>query len=149
MTYYGTIPGASDYFAERLHSSVWTESEVADRSKALKWATQIIDALNFKGDKAEASQELEFPRDTDTEVPSDIERACYEIAYALLDGRDPEMELESLAVTSQKYAAVAMAYNRDMQPMAHTVHGVPSLVAWQLICPYLRDANEIKLSRVS
>jgi len=169
MTYYGTINGASDYFAGRLFSPVWTESEVADRPLALQAATRLIDALNFKGYRAavytlllanssatnaqvreaEASQGLEFPRDTDTEVPTDIERACYEIAYSLLDGRDPDLELESLAVTSQRYASVATVYNRDMQPIEHVVHRIPSAAAWQLLKPFLRDCNEIKLSRVS
>ena len=166
---YGTVNDALDYFSNRLFSSVWTESEVADRPKALSAATRIIDCLNFKGYKAavytlletnslataaqireaEASQELEFPRDMDTEVPGEVERACYEIAYALLDGRDPELELETLAVTSQKYAAVATTYNRDMQPVDHIAHGVPSVSAWRLLCPFLRDTDGIKMSRVS
>ncbi len=44
---------------------------------------------------AEEQQPLEFPRGSDTAVPDDIRRACYEIAYNLLDGKDPEMELEN------------------------------------------------------
>jgi hypothetical protein len=169
MSYYGTIEGANAYFEARLHSPAWTESAVADRPKALQQATAIIDSLNFKGYKAavyavllanpsatvaevyvaEANQELEFPRDADTEVPSVIERACYEIAYALLDERDPEMELEALAVTSHRYGPVATSYERGMSPVEHLVHGIPSMVAWRLLKPFLRDANEVKLSRVS
>jgi hypothetical protein len=167
--YYGSINGAVDYFANRLHASAWNDAVVSDRPKALLAATQIIDSLNFKGYKAsvyavilatplatqteiraaEAAQELEFPRDTDTEVPVAVERACYEIAFALLDGRDPEMELEALAITAQRYASVGTSYSRDQVPIEHTINGVPSTVAWRLLRPLLRDDKELELSRVS
>jgi hypothetical protein len=132
-------------------------------------ATQIINTLNFKGYKstvytllvatpsatieqvraAEVAQELEFPRDADTEVPDEIVRACYEIAYSLLDGKDPELELEALGVASQRYASVSTTYARDQVPVEHTINGVPSSVAWRLIRPFLRDDDGVKLSRVS
>jgi hypothetical protein len=166
---YGTVEKANVYFAARLHADVWTSAVAADKPKALLAATKIIDALNFKGYKstvyavllansnathdevrvAEATQALEFPRDADTVVPVAIEEATYEIAYALLDGRDPEMDLEALAVTSQRYAAVGTSYDRSYGPQAHILNGVPSMVAWRILLPYLRPANEIKLSRVS
>ncbi len=170
MTYYGTLQDAEAYFEDRLHADVWADAVVTDRPKALKWATRIIDALNFKGYKAtvytllqatpnattaqvraaEASQELEFPRDADTEVPEAIKRACYEIAYSLLDDRDPEMELETLMVTNLKYGSlVGTTFERNMSPVEHTVNGVPSMSAWTVLKPFLRDSDEIKLSRVS
>jgi len=168
-TFYGTTAKATAYFAAKLHATVWSGAVAADRPKALLAAAKIIDALNFKGYKstvyaamlanssitqadirvAEVAQELEFPRDADATVPVAIEEACYEIAYALLDGRDPEMELEALAVTSQRYAAVGTSYDRSVSPSAHILNGVPSMVAWRILLPYLRDSNEIKLSRVS
>lgn len=98
---------------------------------------------------AEASQELEFPRGADTEVPSDIRRACYELAYSLLDGADPERELENLGIVSQGYASVRTTYSRAGVPNEHIVNGVPSALAWRLLRPYLRDDHAVKLSRVS
>src|SRR5690606_14958372 len=102
------------------------------RPKALIAATLIIDTLAFKGRKhsvytllqsnpnatveqvrqAEASQMLEFPRGSDTEVPDAIRVACYEIAYSLLDGKDPEIELENLGISSQGISSVRTTYNR-------------------------------------
>lgn len=168
MSYYGTTAEASVYFANRLYATAWTGASVTDRPKALLAATRIIDSLNFKGYKstvytllladeystnaeirvAEAAQELEFPRDADTTVPVTIEEACYEIAYALLDGRDPEMDLQALSVTSQRYAAVATSYDRSTGPNANILNGVPSMAAWRMLLPYLRVGNEVKLSRV-
>jgi hypothetical protein len=51
MAYYGTITEANSYFDNRLHSEVWSQSTVADRTKALTDATRLIDALNYKGVK--------------------------------------------------------------------------------------------------
>ena len=98
---------------------------------------------------AEASQELEFPRGADTGVPEAIRRACYEIAHTLLDGKDPELELENLGIISQGYASVRTTYSRTHVPVEHIVNGVPSSLAWRLLVPFLRDDDAIRVSRVS
>ncbi len=168
-TYYGSVAEADDYFAVRLHEFAWTDASAGDRPKALYAATLIIDVLNFKGTKntvytllqsnssasdediraAEASQPLEFPRGADTEVPKEIRLACYEIAYGLLDGKDPELELESLGIVSQGFGSVRTTYNRSQIPIEHIINGIPSAQAWRFLMPFLRDDEAIKLSRVS
>ncbi len=98
---------------------------------------------------AEAAQVHEFPRGTDTAVPDDIVRACYEIAYSLLDGKDPEIELENLGVESHGYSSVRTSYSRTHVPVEHIVNLVPSAIAWRILRPFLRDDQAVKLSRVS
>jgi hypothetical protein len=169
QTFYGDEAEADTYFSNRLHESAWTAAAAEDHPKALWAATLIIDALNFKGAKstvyallqadesatdeeireAEANQDLEFPRGADTEVPEAIRSACYEIAHSLLDGKDPERELENLGIVSQGFGAVRTSYNRTQVPIQHIINGVPSAQAWRLIMPFLRDDEAIKLSRVS
>lgn len=169
MTPYGDLTDADEYFANRLHDLAWSGTDVLSHPKALWGATQIIDALNFKGDKhsvwqllqsnpeatqeqiraADASQPREFPRGADTEVPNDILIACFEIAYSLLDGKDPELELESLATISQGFSSVRTTYARNQSPNMHTINGVPSYTAWKLLQPFLRDPDSVRLSRVS
>jgi hypothetical protein len=168
-SFYGTLVNADNYFVTRLHTSAWDDSSTSDRQKALYMATRYIDRLNYKGDKAavynlllanaeateaeiriaEASQELEFPRDTDIVTPVDIETACYEITLALLDGVDPDAELENLGISTHSYAGVKTAYNRDQQPIEHLIHGIPSALAWRYLKPFLRDGREYRLIRVS
>jgi hypothetical protein len=167
--YYGTLCKANEYFENRLHEAAWFESNAADRPKALLRATQCIDALNYKGNvhsvwelleddpdatdeeirEAETEQTLEFPRGADTVAPVTIEVACYECAHALLDGVDPDAELEQLSVVSQGVASVRTTYNRSQQPIEHLLHGIPSATAWRYLKPFLRDGDKIKLSRVS
>ena len=50
-TFYGTIDEATQYFQNRLHADSWFNAAVADRPKGLWAATQIIDTLNYKGNK--------------------------------------------------------------------------------------------------
>jgi hypothetical protein len=167
--YYGSIDEANDYFAGRLHETAWTDASAVDRPKALRAATRIIDTLNFKGYKhtvfalleadpdatfaevraEEAAQVLEFPRGADTEVPEAIRLACYEIAHSLLDGKDPEIELENLGIVSQGLASVRTIYNRAQVPIEHIINGIPNALAWRQLRPFLRDEDAVKLSRVS
>lgn len=165
------IAEATSYFAQRLHETAWTDASDTDREKALIAARGIIDALNFKGIKhsvytlcgssdtsgqatedvraADAAQPLEFPRGEDTVVPEAIRIAEYEIAYALLDGKDPELELENLAISAMGYGAVKTNYERSQLPIEHVINMVPSSVAWRLLKPFLRDSDALKLSRMS
>jgi hypothetical protein len=169
---YGSLAEANAYFLTRLHSEAWDNSTAGNQTKALYTATRCIDRLNYKGYKhtvylvleaadeyedvewsarctAELAQALEFPRDSDTTVPEDIEIACYEIAFALLDGVDPDLELENLGVTSQGYGGVKTAYNRDQQPIEHLLHGIPSAMAWRILKPFLRDGRSISTVRIN
>ena len=98
---------------------------------------------------AEAEQQNEFPRGADTEVPEDIRRAAYEIAHSLLDNKDPELELDTLAVTSMGYGGVRTSYERSQVPIEHLINLIPNALAWRLLKPFLRDDDAMKLSRVS
>lgn len=168
-SYYGNLLEADEYFALRLRERAWTSADPTDRPKALWAASVIIDALNFKGYKstvytlltatptatdeeirtAEAAQDLEFPRGADTVVPEAIRRATYEIAHELLDGRDPELELENLGIISQSYAAVRTSYSRNQVPIEHIINGIPSSQVWRWIKPFLREDDAIILARIS
>lgn len=174
-SYYGTLVEATEYFNNRLHEWAWSAASDGDKEKALIAARRLIDGLAYKGNKhavylvletydegveltddqleavrtAEASQPNEFPRGADTEVPEDIRIAQYELAHSLLDNKDPELELETLAVTSSTYGGVKTMYERGQVPLEHLINLVPSAIAWRLLRPYLRDGDAVKLSRVS
>ena len=169
LDYYGSVAEGTEYFALRLHEYAWSEADHTDRERALFAATQVVDTLNFKGMKhsvwslyeassepageeiraAEVSQVLEFPRGADKTVPEVITKAVYEIAHSLLEGKDPEAELENLGIQSQGYASVRTTYSRNQVPIEHIVNGIPNALAWRWLRPFLRDEDAIRLSRVS
>jgi hypothetical protein len=148
MAYYGTIDGAGTYYSTRLNTAIWERSVLEDRVAALTMATAAIDKLNIAGSKADADQELQFPRCNDTVVPTAIERAAYEIVLTLLDGYDQEQEVETLGVLSEAYSGVRTTYDAHYVN-EHKRAGIPSSEAWELLLPYLRDPTLMRISRVS
>jgi hypothetical protein len=147
MSNYADIEYADSYFMTRLNTAVWDDAVDADKTKALTMATEAIDRLNFLGCKYDAEQENQFPRDDDTVIPADIKKACCLIAFALLDGVDPEKEFENLFVSSNSFGGVRTTFDRP-PVAAHIAAGIPSYRAWTLMFPYLRDPANLKLRRV-
>lgn len=145
---YATTEEAQAYFNGRLNTDAWDDASTSDKQASLIMATRLIDRLNFLGDKTSDDQTLQFPRYDDSSIPDDIKYACSEIALALLDGVDPELEFQNLLMKAQGFANVRSTYERGTVPL-HVVSGIPSSIAWNYLRPYLRDANTVDLSRVS
>ena len=140
------IDDANDYFSLRLHSDPWDEASEQDQTKALTMATKIINKFAYIGDKTSLTQENEFPRDEETEVPTEIKEACCEIALKLLDEVDPDMEIENLNKVQSMFVNVRNNYDKSFIP-SHKAVGVPSAQAWQLMLPYLRDSRDVFVIR--
>jgi hypothetical protein len=148
-TAYISVSDADNYFAtERLHADAWSEATTADKQKALYEATRLIDTLRFAGIKADSSQELEFPRFDDTVVPDGVQKACCEIALALLDGVDIETEMQLTRAIANGFTTVRTTYDSGIADVAK-VHGIPSQRAWNFLLPYLKPARDIRLRRTS
>jgi len=145
---YCGISFADEYFETRYPSTVWDDASDTDKLKVLYQATRLIDNLNFAGDKYDDDQELEFPRGDDTEVPNNIKLATCELAYALLDGADPEMEAQSVFQTASVFDVVRINRHQNLVP-TRILHGIVSMQAWTFLQPFLRDPSSITLSRSS
>jgi len=146
---YANVTFAVWYFNEhKLNTEAWDDAEGSARRKSLTEATAIMDRLSYYGSKTVDTQLLEFPRDGDTTVPSEIKAACCEIAYALLDGVDPEIEYENLSMSEQAFGSTKAKYNTERFPI-NFAHGVPSFRAWTYLSPYLASDPSIILDRVS
>lgn len=148
-TAYMTRVEADTYFAGRLGSDCWDDASDADQDTALLQATRAIDRLNFRGKKMDVDQELQFPRGTDTTVPGDIQCACAEEALALLEGKDPELERESLAMTEGVFGKAKIKFDRAAGRPINVLNGIMSLTAWGYLLPYLRDPLTVRISRTS
>lgn len=145
---YGNVVDANDYFQFRLFVDAWTQAEMKDRKAALAQATRIIDSLNYVGTKLDSDQFNMFPRTGMDEIPTDVIHACYEIALKLLEGFDPDVEVDNTAKVGQGYAAVKSTYTRDYV-LEHISAGVPSQSAWKSLRKYLLDPNRIIVRRGS
>lgn len=147
LSSYLTVQEAAVYFETRLDTWAWDEATLGNRDKALKQSTRIVDRYNYKGKKTDASQEHQFPRGS-SDIPDDILIAVCEIAVSLLEGVDPDLEIENLSVIHQGIASAKTTYNRTFAP-EHLANGCPSNTAWMHLKPYLRDAEAVSLSRVN
>jgi hypothetical protein len=162
---YATTPEGDLYFSQRLNSNTWLNAVFNDKRNSLRQATRLIDRLNFVGDLAVPGQILQFPRSYSQSflvnnvltniitvdpngVPVDIKNACFEIAYKLLDGVDVDMEIDLLFATNRGYSTVRSSYDPLHIP-DYLRNGIPSALAWTYLLPYLRDPNEIRVSRVN
>ena len=149
-TAYLTIIEAQLYFDGRLGTECWDNiTDDVIRNKALLQSTRAIDRLNFRGEKADANQDLQFPRADDLAVPDDIKCACAEETLALLEGKDPELERESLAVIKQEFGKAKITFDRESGRLINILNGIMSITAWGYILPYLRDPLTLRLSRTS
>ncbi len=146
---YGSIAGADRYFGEVLYGQLWSLTAVAKKNKALVQATRMLETLPFYGNKAEEDQALSFPRNSDTEVPRDVESATYELADALLKGADIATEQRQLTVKSRKFGRIQTDYDFSLAWPEHIVAGIPSLESWKLIRPYLSPNLAVSLRRGS
>lgn len=148
MPSYMTVIEATAYFNDRLNVRPWECATPEEQRRSLAMSTEIVDRLNYVGCKADDAQDNQFPRGTDTVVPADVQKASAEVALALLDGVDPEMEFENLFLRSQGYGSVRSSYDKS-SPSPNIVGGVPSVTAWRYLLPYLREPNTFDIFRVS
>lgn len=145
---YGSVDRADNYFAMMLEAQRWHYTERLRKMQALVSATRRIDRLNFVGEMADASQDLQFPRGTDTTVPVEIEQACYELALVLLKGVDPDTEHDNLSMVVQAYGGLRSEFDRTTVP-PYIKAGIPSQTAWNLLLPWLQPVTGLELRRVS
>lgn len=148
MTPYISIVDADAYFLTRYNVDSWEEASDDDKLRALCEGTRRIDRLNFIGIKTDNTQENQFPRYNDSVVPTDIQYACAEVAFALLDGIEPEREVELLGMKSQGLASARSTYDRSFV-QEHLLAGIPSILAWQYLKPYLVDPETIAIHRAT
>ena len=145
---YADLTFAATYFEGRYPSDAWDNVANEVRTKVLIHGTRLIDQLNFAGDKYDEDQENEFPRGDNPDVPDAIKKANCELAYALLEGLDPELESESAFQTASVFDVIRINRQQSLIP-TRILHGIISQAAWNYLRPYLRDPSSITLSRSS
>lgn len=147
--YYGSVAGGDLFHAVRIHAWDWNNATLIDKVKSLYNAHQLIDRFAFVGVKTDSDQTLEFPRTRTLDdgtvcliggsagIPTSIEQAAYLIADALLGGRDPQADFESLNVKVETLGPARTEYDTTRSAKNHVANLIPSPAAWALILPFL------------
>jgi hypothetical protein len=155
---YASLVEATEYHAGRTWSDEWAAATDAKREAALRYATSLIDRLDFVSDTKPAivGQRLRWPRlyawDMDGErlpvnvIPRPILDACCELAYYLLvDDRNTETgvpEFKSLSV-----AGIGIEFNVRDGYRDTTVKPVLPRSVVDILRPYLVGYGQTRLRR--
>lgn len=142
---YVTLFDADQYMQYHLKKRFWDSQDVDQKLAALYSATVRIDRLNFIGEKAVRTQSLSFPRLGQIEVPAAIKEAEIELAISLLEGIDPEQELNSIAEISETYGTLKQVKSPQYVG-PHISAGIPSVEAWVRLVPFLVVSNKLTLT---
>lgn len=140
MSSYISLADAQTFFDDELETTYWDRASNATRTKALETATKMMDSLNFKDIYI-------FTDKTDVTIPDDFKIANALIAQALLQGIDPEEEIDKLKLEGENIQGVNKSYKETIQE--HTIEGIVSARAWRLLKPYLKDGKSISFERIS
>ena len=83
---YNTVAEADSYFENRLFSDDWTNlPDSVMKEQYLRTATLLQDTLcTWDGSKTDEDQNLEFPRNGETEIPANIKKANLEIVIEII-----------------------------------------------------------------
>ncbi len=146
---YADYTYADAYFAERVGADDWTSFTTAQKTKALKHATRLIDRLDLVLEKTDESQDNEFPRGGETSVPEEVLMACCEQALELLRGSLPEDEVKAAGVTSESVGDTSRSYGSGAASMVGESSGLTSVAAAQLMRDWIEDPHEMTLVRDS
>ena len=149
---YADIADAVAYHSGRLHNDDWHNASPYKREAALKWATRMLDALSWKGEKTASSQLLKWPRtyvyddngdQLDTaSIPQFLLDATSEYALQLLkSGR--ESDNDSQGILEVKAGEVEVVFNS-----ADRASKTPSSVL-RLINKYTTDSGSGNFSQVN
>jgi len=150
FTAYADEVFAEDYFQYRLGTTKWDTANENERRAALQMASDDIDKLPLRGFRRTSTQTRRFPRDFDTtdEINDAVKQATCELALGYLKGVDPHREYELLTRREMVYATIREQRNATLvEP--HIVAGIPSLRAFNLLVPFLRDERSARLVRKS
>lgn len=124
-TTYCTVSEADAYHQERLHNSEWLQTNSADKLKALKWATNILDTMSWKGEKTFQYNKLRWPRkyvkDQDgftidsTIFPEILKNATAEYAWELIK-RDRDVDSDNAGISRVKAGEVEVEFDKHDRP---------------------------------
>lgn len=134
---YVTIDEANEYISGKVYATDWETSDTSTKEKALKEACRKINRLQFKGQKVDTGQVLEFPRRmpvlgrigaigfmTGEEVPDEVKAAQCEEALAILKyGNSARTKAQEQNIVSVKIGDVSETYKgRVGRLMSHEAY---------------------------
>ena len=146
ITPYADETFGDDYMGDRLNTQEWDDADSATKAKALRHATHLLNHLNYVGARTDPDQESEFPRNGETEVPTEVKQACCEVALELLRDKFPESSDDAAGKTSESVGDASVSFDKGRTLYRENAH-LPSSVAFHLIAKWLVNPRHVRLLR--
>lgn len=147
---YADLEDALSYLEFRVGAGAWSNDEIDDdvKAQALVTATRELDTLDWRGERATATQALQWPRVgvsnvDDDEVPAAIRYATIELAfvYATQQTADATLDPVNPVASNLKRVQVGPIEREFFAPAttsaAIDVERLPGVVQ-RLVAPFLR-----------
>lgn len=135
--------------AETPYNSTWSALSDDDKDQLLRTATRMIDALPLTGYKTVDTQEREFPRGDDVDIPDRVLRACCWIAVELARDNTMEGVREDSRRTSESTGEASVSFGPGAS-LADFVRGrLNSAEAFELMAPWMLDPAITRFARDS
>lgn len=120
---YSSVSGGDDYHDDHLYSTTWTAASTADKEKALKMATRILDErVDWIGYKNTDAQSLRWPRAAaltpdgyavlTTEIPAAVGNATSEFARHLI-GTDLTVNADGKGIDSLSVGSISVNFDKE------------------------------------
>lgn len=146
---YITVADADIHFGQRLNTDLWDNASAPNKDKALAQATLILDGLRYVGSKTDEDQTSEFPRNGETTIPEEVQRATAEQALALLESKTLEAVDDATGVASEKAGDASVSYTTDGKQVTLGKNlGLTSPTAARFLREWIADPREIIIDRV-
>lgn len=131
-----TVVEADNYHSSRLHNEKWLNATSDKKEAAIKWATRILNTLNWKGTKTQQDNANEWPREgvydsngyiiPNSVTPSQVKNACAELSFHLIDS-DTTVEKSGPEFTTVEVGGLKIDYKGaksaapGIAPVPHSV----------------------------
>lgn len=140
----GALHEAEVYFGTKFFNEPWMDATQERKLAALRESTLIMMRLSCPPLYLEDGITLaNWPA-----IPRDLRYGCYENAYGLLNGINPDDNYKRLSTLSRAGAGTKTEYRPDVFP-EYIRAGVTTASAWSLIRPYILDDRSFRISRNS
>ena len=133
-----TLSDAETYFASRPDCDEWNNASNSLKEKALAFASNKINRLNFVGNKVDKAQPMAYPRDIDDEIPLEIQYAVCEEALAILE-KSVHQKNQRLGISSFSLGNASFTYASEK-----SFDGLLSPEAYSLVSVRLQKGFEMR-----
>lgn len=144
---YITTEEAKQLLAQRLNCDDFLRYANVQQNQALYMAGEFLDRFNYYGSISSNTQEHQFPRNGDTEIPKNIKIAAALLALEFLRGFTSSDADNNVRIISQSYDSIKTIYQSEALP-DYQGAGFPNAYIWTLVSPFIKRSTGITLNRV-